>query len=102
MISKSINDSLLGKKKFWLSSLMVLDNPNPVWSFSTHCLWSGEDHCYSTRALLLYDGVHYDPLLIEGAGGDIVQTVFPVTDDSVLIEAVQIAKYAFQVNPNCV
>ena len=35
--------------------------------------------------------------MIERADGSVIQTVFPTTDDTVLIQAVQIAKDAFQV-----
>ena len=48
--------------------------------------------------LLLYDGIHYDPLVLQGADGSVVQTLFPTSDDVVLVEAVAIAKAAFEVN----
>ncbi len=61
-------------------------------------LFSGEDKGYSNRALLLYDGIHYDPLLIEGGDRITVQSLFPTSDETILVEAVQIAKGAFDVS----
>ncbi|XP_064399616.1 ubiquitin thioesterase OTU1-like [Halichondria panicea] len=55
----------------------------------------GEDKGYSNRALLLYDGIHYDPLLMEGGDGNTIQSLFLTSDETILVEAVQIAKSAF-------
>ncbi len=66
--------------------------------FDLYCSFSGEDRGFLNRAFLLYDGIHYDPLLIAGADGAIVQSLFPTSDNRVLLEAVQIAKDAFKVS----
>ncbi len=64
-------------------------------------LLSGEDRGYSNRALLLYDGIHYDPLLMEGGDGNTIQSLFLTSDETILVEAVQIAKSAFDVSSLC-
>jgi len=52
----------------------------------------GEDVNYPTRIFLLYDGIHYDPLVMEPLDGiSACKTVFPATDDSVVIQALEIA-----------
>lgn len=55
----------------------------------------GEDRGYLIRAFLLYDGIHYDPLVVEC--GATCQGVFPTGDDSVVAEALHIASEAFKV-----
>lgn len=58
----------------------------------------GEDAGYRQRALLLYDGIHYDPLQRETRGGGTnappPQTVFPATDDVILAQALELAEEA--------
>ncbi|KAG7274904.1 hypothetical protein CRUP_036797 [Coryphaenoides rupestris] len=58
----------------------------------------GEDAGYRQRALLLYDGIHYDPLQREtpGAGTDAPppQTLFAATDDVILAQALELAEEA--------
>lgn len=54
----------------------------------------GEDRDYAHRVLLLFDGIHYDPLYLESIEGNVIQTIFPVDDDKILKEAEQIAKEA--------
>jgi len=52
----------------------------------------GEDVNYPTRIFLLYDGIHYDPLVMEPLDGiSATKTVFPTSDDSVVIQALEIA-----------
>eukprot|EP01137_Pigoraptor_chileana_P003124 Opistho-2@42876 len=55
----------------------------------------GEDLAYKHRALLIYDGVHYDPLalsLFDGASEDMDVTVFPTEHgDAILAKAVALA-----------
>jgi len=52
----------------------------------------GEDVNYPTRMFLLYDGIHYDPLVMEPLDGtSACKTVFPTLDDSVVIQALEIA-----------
>ena len=50
-----------------------------------------------THALLLYDGIHYDPLVIMDKEGNILQTTFPVSNDAVICEALDIASEAHKV-----
>ena len=59
---------------------------------------SGEDRNYPTCAFLLYDGIHYDPLVRKLGSETSLQGIFPVDDDSVVMEALKIAKDAFQVS----
>nr|CAH8838107.1 unnamed protein product [Trichobilharzia regenti] len=54
----------------------------------------GEDHNYPKRILLIYDGIHYDPLAQEYPKRDCLVTVFPTSDDSILLEAQQLASKA--------
>ncbi|KAK5650028.1 hypothetical protein RI129_001057 [Pyrocoelia pectoralis] len=54
----------------------------------------GEDRDYAHRVLLLFDGIHYDPLYLESLEGNVIQTIFPVDDDKILREAEQIAQEA--------
>ncbi|XP_068599044.1 ubiquitin thioesterase OTU1 [Brachionichthys hirsutus] len=55
----------------------------------------GEDAGYSKRVLLIYDGVHYDPLQKETPGSDAPpQTVFSTADDVVLAQALELADEA--------
>ena len=62
------------------------------------CPLAGEDRGYAERALLIYDGIHYDPLVMEGLGGTFTQKIFPITDDSVLVMASHLAREAQQVH----
>ena len=59
---------------------------------------SGEGEGFRDRALLIYDGIHYDPLVMEGVRGAVVQRMFPVSDGQVLEKASQLAREAFQVH----
>lgn len=54
----------------------------------------GEDRNYSKRILLLYDGIHYDPLAQERPGTGCLVSVFRSTDDAILIEAQKLASEA--------
>lgn len=54
----------------------------------------GQSENYNTRVLLIYDGVHYDPLVMESADGATVSTVFPTSDDAVLSQAIEIGAEA--------
>ena len=40
--------------------------------------------------------MHYDPLVLESSDEEILQRVFPIDDDVVLIQAQQIARDAFE------
>ena len=53
----------------------------------------GEDRNYSTRLLLIYDGIHYDPLVMELFDpNQSLKTIFPSSDDHVLVAGLEIAK----------
>ncbi|KAF5305479.1 hypothetical protein FQA39_LY01570 [Lamprigera yunnana] len=51
----------------------------------------GEDQGYPHRVLLLFDGIHYDPLYLESLQGTTIQTIFPSDDDRILRDAEQLA-----------
>lgn len=53
----------------------------------------GEDKHYSQRVLILYDGIHYDPLMLESFDGP-VQTIFSVDNAVVLTQALELAAEA--------
>ena len=61
---------------------------------------TGEDMNYSERGFLLYDGIHYDPLVLATPTGAVLQTMFPTTQEGVVYEASEIAREAHQVLPN--
>uniref|UniRef100_A0A8C5S9X7 Ubiquitin thioesterase OTU n=1 Tax=Laticauda laticaudata TaxID=8630 RepID=A0A8C5S9X7_LATLA len=55
----------------------------------------GEDVGYAKRVLLIYDGIHYDPLERKIPNSDIPpQTIFSTTDDVVLAQALELADEA--------
>ena len=56
----------------------------------------GQSENYNTRVLLIYDGIHYDPLVMESADADgaTISTVFPTSDDAVLSQALEIGAEA--------
>ncbi|XP_026880712.2 ubiquitin thioesterase OTU1 isoform X2 [Electrophorus electricus] len=55
----------------------------------------GEDAGYHKRVLLIYDGIHYDPLQRAAPGSDAPpQTVFSTADDVILAEALELADEA--------
>lgn len=55
----------------------------------------GEDAGYHKRVLLIYDGIHYDPLQKETPGSDTPpQTIFSTTDDVILAQALELADEA--------
>lgn len=55
----------------------------------------GEDQSYSKRILVIYDGIHYDPLILEPlVPGDDIQTIFSTLDGAVLAQAMDIASEA--------
>jgi len=52
----------------------------------------GEDMNYPTRIFLLYDGIHYDPLVMEPLDGtSACKTTFSTSDDTVVAQALEIA-----------
>ncbi|XP_030899712.2 ubiquitin thioesterase OTU1 isoform X2 [Melopsittacus undulatus] len=55
----------------------------------------GEDAGYTKRVLLIYDGIHYDPLERKIPDSDIPpQTIFSTSDDIVLAQALELADEA--------
>ena len=55
----------------------------------------GEDQNYSQRVLLIYDGIHYDPLMVEPFDpSEGVKTMFPTMDDTILTQALDLAAEA--------
>uniref|UniRef100_W5MXS2 Ubiquitin thioesterase OTU n=1 Tax=Lepisosteus oculatus TaxID=7918 RepID=W5MXS2_LEPOC len=55
----------------------------------------GEDAGYNRRVLLIYDGIHYDPLQKEISGSDTPpQTIFSTADDIILAQALELADEA--------
>ncbi|KAM9184836.1 ubiquitin thioesterase OTU1 [Mergus octosetaceus] len=55
----------------------------------------GEDAGYTKRVLLIYDGIHYDPLERRIPDSDVPpQTIFSTTDDVVLAQALELADEA--------
>nr|XP_056723416.1 ubiquitin thioesterase OTU1 [Euleptes europaea] len=55
----------------------------------------GEDAGYAKRVLLIYDGIHYDPLERKIPNSDIPpQTIFTASDDIVLAQALELADEA--------
>ncbi|XP_045165694.1 ubiquitin thioesterase OTU1-like [Mercenaria mercenaria] len=55
----------------------------------------GEDMNYSKRVLVIYDGIHYDPLIMEPLiPGEEIKTIFSTKDESVLAQAMEIANEA--------
>lgn len=52
----------------------------------------GEDAGYSRRVLLIYDGIHYDPLQRQFPDSDMPpMTIFPSSDDEALVQALELA-----------
>lgn len=75
--------------KFYQSEICVVDTQ------TVRVDRFGEDAGYCKRVLLIYDGIHYDPLQRETPGADSSpQTVFPATDDVVLAQALELADEA--------
>eukprot|EP00112_Aurelia_sp_Birch-Aquarium-sp1_P015752 Seg3516.2 transcript_id=Seg3516.2/GoldUCD/mRNA.D3Y31 product="Ubiquitin thioesterase OTU1" protein_id=Seg3516.2/GoldUCD/D3Y31 len=58
----------------------------------------GENEKYKNRVFLIYDGIHYDPLIREcqNKPGQNIQTTFPMDDDSVYAEALTLSQEARQ------
>ncbi|MGH0158983.1 UNVERIFIED_CONTAM: hypothetical protein FKN15_036627 [Acipenser sinensis] len=55
----------------------------------------GEDAGFSKRVLLIYNGIHYDPLQRAVPGSDApAQTIFSTSDDIILAQALELADEA--------
>ncbi|XP_022710121.1 ubiquitin thioesterase OTU1-like [Varroa jacobsoni] len=54
----------------------------------------GEDENYGQRILLIYDGIHYDPLLLEYSDGSGIRTTFSTDDHMILALALEVAQEA--------
>lgn len=75
--------------KYYNTEIVVVD--------TQHVLLNrfGESESYTNRILLIYDGIHYDPLVLESiSGNNTVLTVFPVSDELILHQALEIAREA--------
>lgn len=53
----------------------------------------GENSNYHNRIFLIYDGIHYDPLILEMDSAP-MQTIFPITDERPMDMAMEIAREA--------
>ena len=55
----------------------------------------GEDQSYYRRTLLIYDGIHYDPLMLESVDPSVSpKTIFSTADDGILQMALELASEA--------
>ena len=55
----------------------------------------GEDKSYKQRVLLIYDGIHYDPLKMEHADPSVPpKTIFSTADEDVVSQALELAAEA--------
>lgn len=54
----------------------------------------GEDHNYDDRILLIYDGIHYDPLALTQPDTGKLRSIFPVSNVQVLLDAQTLAAEA--------
>jgi len=55
----------------------------------------GEDENYKRRILLIYDGIHYDPLMLEALDGNgEIRTMFDIEDSNTLQMALELAHEA--------
>ncbi len=75
--------------KFYQSEICVVDTQ------TVRVDRFGEDAGYTKRVLLIYDGIHYDPLQKVMPNSDIpAHTVFSTTDDIILAQALELADEA--------
>lgn len=55
----------------------------------------GQDQCYTSRAYLIYDGIHYDPLYFDACDTQLpLQTIFSPRDDAMLTKVLELAEIA--------
>lgn len=48
---------------------------------------------------MIYDGIHYDPLVLKSSpGGPVIQQLFPLDEDNIIVEALKIAEEAQKVS----
>jgi len=70
---------------YWCTKLAVIQ-----------CLMhTGQEKHYLTKALLIYDGIHYDPLVCQSSGQEV--TMFSVDDEGMTSLALNMAQEAQQV-----
>ncbi|KAI1306065.1 Ubiquitin thioesterase OTU1 [Halotydeus destructor] len=75
--------------KYYQSEMVAVDTQN------VRLNRFGEDANYSQRVLLIYDGIHYDPLMLESLSNNRkIQTVFPLSDAWILDMALEVAREA--------
>lgn len=80
------------------SKLPMLLELNMNWMHNISCLYVGQNRQYSTKALLIYDGIHYDPLLCQTDASEV--TTFIVDNEQVASLALNMAREAQQVSTN--
>lgn len=54
----------------------------------------GENFNYDRRVFLVYDGIHYDPLLLESADGRKITTIFSTEDEELVSQALELGHEA--------
>eukprot|EP00124_Ichthyophonus_hoferi_P004682 Ihof_evm2s547 gene=Ihof_evmTU2s547 len=57
----------------------------------------GKDGGHKQRVMLIYDGIHYDPLVwtpYEGASNEVDTTIFDTSDNTIMAAALEVAKQA--------
>lgn len=54
----------------------------------------GEDKCYPNRIFLIFDGIHYDPLVMESSNSNKFQSIFSSNDMTVIEKALEFARIA--------
>ena len=61
------------------------------------CIPVGQNRQYFTKALLIYDGIHYDPLVCNTGKSEV--TIFTVDDEQIATLALNMAQEAQKVMP---
>ena len=82
--------------KFGMTVLLIVTKSiyvhNYIYSVSIPI---GQNRRYFTKALLIYDGIHYDPLVCQTGTSHV--TTFTVDDEQIALLALNMAKEAQQV-----
>jgi ubiquitin thioesterase OTU1 len=77
---------LVNKHELLAGTTFLIRTPRPI------RFWS-----YDKRVLILYDGVHYDPLVLEPFDSSLpIQSIFSTDNASILVQAQEIATEARQ------
>jgi ubiquitin thioesterase OTU1 len=78
---------------------------NRLWSSLHRRIFIGEDRHYKNRVMVIYNGIHYDALVLSpypGAPNESDITLFSSEDDAILAQALAIAEEARQVYNNII